>query len=118
MTDLILFGKKQEKVDFFVNADLFVLPSHNENFGLVYVEALAAGTPVVASKNTPWEEVEDANCGKWVNNCVVETAKAMIEMHNGQIWCESKEGTGSLFCFMVPANQEKAQKAASVFRNS
>ena len=45
-------------------------------------------------------------------------AKAMVEMHNGQIWCESKEGTGSLFCFMVPANQEKAQKAASVFRSS
>ncbi|MEA1977175.1 MAG: ATP-binding protein [Chloroflexota bacterium] len=44
-------------------------------------------------------------------------AKAMVEMHNGQIWCESKEGTGSLFCFMVPANQEKAQKAASVFRS-
>ena len=44
-------------------------------------------------------------------------AKAMVEMHNGQIWCESKEGTGSLFCFMVPANQEKAQKAANVFRN-
>ncbi len=44
-------------------------------------------------------------------------AKAMVEMHNGQIWCESKEGTGSLFCFMVPANQEKAQKAASVFHS-
>jgi signal transduction histidine kinase len=42
-------------------------------------------------------------------------AKAMVEMHHGQIWCESKEGTGSLFCFMIPVNQEKADAAAKVF---
>jgi signal transduction histidine kinase len=42
-------------------------------------------------------------------------AKAMVEMHNGQIWCESKEGTGSLFCFMVPRNQVEADAAAKVF---
>ncbi|WP_373032900.1 glycosyltransferase [Sulfurovum sp.] len=70
----------QDKIDFFANADLFVLPSHNENFGLVYAESLAAGTPIVASKNTPWSEVEEADCGKWVNNSVEETTQAMIEM--------------------------------------
>ncbi|MBD3797013.1 MAG: glycosyltransferase [Campylobacterales bacterium] len=70
----------QEKIDFLANADLFVLPSHNENFGNVYVESLAAGTPIVASKNTPWEEVEDADCGRWVNNTMDETAQAMVEM--------------------------------------
>ncbi len=70
----------QDKVDFFANADLFVLPSHNENFGIVYAESLAAGTPIVASKNTPWAEVEEANCGRWVKNNVKETAQAMVEM--------------------------------------
>lgn len=44
-------------------------------------------------------------------------AKAMIEMHNGQIWCESKEGTGSLFCMMLPVDRQGAQAAAKVFRN-
>jgi signal transduction histidine kinase len=44
-------------------------------------------------------------------------AKAMIEMHNGQIWCESKEGTGSLFCMMVPADKAGAKAASKVFRN-
>ena len=70
----------QDKVDFLVNADLFVLPSHNENFGIVYAESLAAGTPIVASKNTPWSEVEETDCGKWVNNTIDETMGAMIEM--------------------------------------
>ena len=70
----------QDKIDFLANADLFVLPSHNENFGNVYVESLAAGTPIVAGKQTPWSEVEDANCGKWVNNSAEETTNAMLEM--------------------------------------
>ncbi len=44
-------------------------------------------------------------------------AKAMVEMHNGQIWCESKEGTGSLFCIMLPVDRQGALAAAKVFRN-
>ncbi|MEE9508577.1 MAG: GAF domain-containing sensor histidine kinase [Anaerolineales bacterium] len=43
-------------------------------------------------------------------------AKAMVEMHNGQIWCESNEGMGSLFCFMLPVDEEKASAAAKVFK--
>lgn len=70
----------QDKINFLANADLFVLPSHNENFGNVYVESLAAGTPIVASKNTPWSEVEESDCGKWVENSIEETTQAMIAM--------------------------------------
>ncbi|MGA9533599.1 MAG: HAMP domain-containing sensor histidine kinase [Anaerolineales bacterium] len=42
-------------------------------------------------------------------------AKAMVEMHNGQIWCESKPGIGSLFCFTLPASTEKLDPASKVF---
>ena len=72
--------ENQKKIDFLANADLFVLPSHNENFGNVYVESLAAGTPIVASLNTPWQKVEDYNCGKWVANNVDTTFRAMLEL--------------------------------------
>ena len=70
----------EEKINFLANADLFVLPSHTENFGIVYAESLAAGTPIVASTNTPWSEVETAGCGKWVNNSIEETSQAIMDM--------------------------------------
>ncbi|MDB4117779.1 glycosyltransferase, partial [Amylibacter sp.] len=70
----------QDKIDFLANANLFCLPSHNENFGNVYVESLAAGTPIVTSTNTPWSEVEKADCGKWVSNSIENTSQAILEM--------------------------------------
>jgi len=78
--NFIGFISGEDKITFLANADLFVLPSHNENFGNVYVESLAAGTPIVASTNTPWSGVEEGDCGKWVPNTVSDTSSAMIEM--------------------------------------
>lgn len=40
---------EQEKLDFYRLTDLFVMPSRLEGFGYVFLEALAAGVPVVAS---------------------------------------------------------------------
>jgi two-component system sensor histidine kinase VicK len=45
-------------------------------------------------------------------------AKAMVEMHSGQIWCESREGVGSLFCIMLPSTEEQASAAAKVFKTA
>jgi signal transduction histidine kinase len=45
-------------------------------------------------------------------------AKAMVEMHNGQIWCESKEGVGSLFCINLPVTQTSTETASKVFKTS
>jgi glycosyltransferase involved in cell wall biosynthesis len=44
-------------------ADLLLLPSHSENFGLVIAEALVAGTPVLTTDTTPWAELNERNAG-------------------------------------------------------
>ena len=49
-------------------ADVFVNPSKMETFGLVTVEAMACGTPVVAYNNTGSKEVVCANCGILAEN--------------------------------------------------
>lgn len=55
-----------EKNQLYFDADLFVLPSLSENFGLVIAEALSCGVPVITTKATPWEELETHRCGWWV----------------------------------------------------
>ena len=39
-----------------------------KNFGNVVLEALAEGTPVVTSKGTPWQDLENEKAGFWVEN--------------------------------------------------
>lgn len=54
----------------YANANLFVLPTHSENFGSVVIEALAHKVPVICTKAAPWEELETRKCGWWIDDSV------------------------------------------------
>lgn len=55
-----------EKNALIERADLFVLPTFSENFGLAIAEALASEVPVITTKGTPWEELKTNRCGWWI----------------------------------------------------
>ena len=50
------------------SAQLFALPTLNENFGLAAAEALAAGLPVISTKGAPWSGLEANGCGWWIDH--------------------------------------------------
>jgi glycosyltransferase involved in cell wall biosynthesis len=56
------------KKKLFENSDVVLVPSYKENFGIVVAEALAHGIPVIASRGTPWSNLERKGCGLWVEN--------------------------------------------------
>lgn len=64
----------------YASADCLILPSHSENFGSVVLEALAVGTPVIASKGTPWKILEDEKCGFWVENDPASLSSVLLKM--------------------------------------
>ena len=49
----------------FARADLFVLPTHSENFGVCVAEALAAAVPTIVSKGAPWGQILVKRAGWW-----------------------------------------------------
>ena len=90
------------KYEFLAGADLYVLPSLTENFGITIAEALACGTPVIASRGCPWSRLGEKKCGWWIDvgadalTEMLETAlsaspAALAEMGaNGRRWMESE----------------------------
>jgi len=48
------------------HAEVFILPSLSENFGIVVAEALAHKTPVITTHETPWQSLVERGCGWWV----------------------------------------------------
>lgn len=84
-----------EKWKLYQEADLFVLPTHSENFGIVVAEALASGTPVITTTGTPWEELNTHHCGWWVpvgSRPLAEALKKFLECGEEELSAMGQRG--------------------------
>lgn len=58
------YGEAKQRA--YAEADIFVLPSESENFGMVVAEALSMAVPVVVTHGAPWAAIEQERCGHWI----------------------------------------------------
>jgi glycosyltransferase involved in cell wall biosynthesis len=71
-------GKQKQAC--FNDADVFILPTYSENFGIAIAEALANGLPVITTTGAPWEDLVKYRCGWWVPPGVQGISSALVEM--------------------------------------
>ncbi len=79
---LIGFIDEAEITDHFVLADIFVMPSKKEGFGMVYIEAMASGLKVIAgNKDGSVDALSNGKLGKLVDpDDLNQIEKALAEL--------------------------------------
>ena len=63
----------------FEMADIFVLPTYSENFGIAVAEALASELPVITTTGAPWHDLVKHQCGWWVEPGLKGISNALNE---------------------------------------
>lgn len=90
-SNIYFFGYQNQNTlpNFYKIADIFILPSYEETWGLVVIEALAAGLPVIVSKLAGSSEIIDKNRGMILNNInasnIQRAIKSMLKMQKNKI---------------------------------
>lgn len=71
------------KTTFLLDADLFILPSYSESFGLAIAEALGHQLPVLTTTAAPWAVLETESCG-WSVEPTVDAMTAGLRRATSQ----------------------------------
>ncbi len=88
-----VYGK--EKIKFIQTADILIMPSYNENFGMVAAEALSNNTPVICGADTPWSQVVKMDCGWHIPNnskSIESTLLEVFSMSKTDLFNKGKNG--------------------------
>ena len=83
-----------EKDQYYADAYMTLLLSESENFGNVVLESMAQGTPVIASKGTPWKVLQDNGIGYWVDNSpksIANTIDNVLSLSDREYWLMRNE---------------------------
>ena len=76
----------------FLNADVMVLPTHSENFGMVVAESLAHGVPAIVSRGAPWAGLDARGCGRWIENSPRGWSEAIRNMYDADLEAMGQRG--------------------------
>jgi glycosyltransferase involved in cell wall biosynthesis len=113
---VVIIGEVQGEMKdtLLANADLFVLPSYSENFGIVVGEAMSWERPVITSTGTPWKEVAEVGAGWWVKPEEESLAEALAEAMDKRP--QELEATGAKGRALVEERYTWAAPAAKLVR--
>jgi glycosyltransferase involved in cell wall biosynthesis len=95
----------------FHQSDLFILPTHSENFGIAIAEAMAHQLPVITTHGAPWEVLETEGCGWWVPVSVEGIASALADATQrdaaelAAMGARARQVAAAQFCWSVVAAQ-------------
>ena len=93
-----LIGEAKRRT--WLDTDLYVLPTHSENFGISIAEALAHGVPAVVFHGAPWQGLNTRKAGWWIEptpDALVETLRQAMNLPdmeresmgvNGRCWMQ------------------------------
>lgn len=93
--EFVGFVSGKEKYDRLSALSALLVPSTQENFGMIVPEALICGTPVYASLGTPWEELNKYNAGWWKDNSpesIAGVIKEILSLSDNQLLEKGKNG--------------------------